>query len=54
MRRRKRVRAFTAYLIAAVIVLAPLASIAGRILRIRMKDKIGAEIDYYSHNELKT
>ncbi len=47
-----RIRAFIVYLITAVIVLAPLASIAGRILKVRRKDKIAAEIDYYSHNEL--
>lgn len=53
LNRRARIRAFIVYLITAVIVLAPLASIAGRILKARRKEKIAAEIDYFSHNELK-
>ena len=50
--RRRRIRAFIFYLITAVIVLAPLASIAGLILKALRKEKIAAEIDYFSHNEL--
>ena len=50
--RSRRIRAFIAYLITAVIVMAPLASVAGRILKARHKDKIVADIDYFSHNEL--
>ena len=54
LKRSRRVRAFIGYLIAAVIVLAPLASIAGRILKVCLKDKIAVETDYFSHNELRT
>jgi hypothetical protein len=41
------------YLIAAVIVLAPLAAILASVLKIVMKDKIAAEVEYYSQNDLK-
>ena len=52
-KRSKRVRAFMVYLIAAVIVLAPLAAILASLLKIVMKDKIASEVDYYSQNTLK-
>jgi flavodoxin len=52
-KRSKRVRAFMAYLIAAVIVLAPLAAIIASVLKIVMKDKIATEVEYYSQNTLK-
>jgi hypothetical protein len=47
------VRAFMVYLIAAVIVLAPLAAILASLLKVVMKDKIASEVDYYSQNTLK-
>jgi len=52
-KRSKRVRAFMVYLIAAVILLAPLAAILASLLKIVMKDKIASEVDYYSQNTLK-
>jgi hypothetical protein len=52
-KRSKRVRAFMVYLIAAVIVLAPLAAILASVLKILMKDKIATEVEYYSQNTLK-
>jgi hypothetical protein len=52
-KRGKRVRAFMVYLIAAVIVLAPLAAILASVLKIVMQDKIAAEVDYYSQNTLR-
>jgi hypothetical protein len=51
--RSRRVRAFMVYLIAAVIVLAPLAAILASVLKIVMKDKIAAEVEYYSQNTLR-
>ena len=51
--RSKRVRAFMVYLIAAVIVLAPLAAIVASLLKLVMKDKIAEEIQYYSQNSLR-
>ncbi len=41
------------YLIAAVIVLAPLAAILASVLKIVMKEKIATEVEYYSQNTLK-
>jgi hypothetical protein len=41
------------YLIAAVIVLAPMASLAGFILGLLRKDRIDAEIERYYHNEIR-
>ena len=52
-KRRKRVRAFMVYLIAAVIVLAPLAAVLASVLKIVMKDKIATEVEYYTQNTLK-
>ncbi len=51
--RRLRVRLFMIYLIAAVIILAPLASLAGSILGVLRKDRIDAEIEHYYHNEIR-
>lgn len=51
--RGRRVRAFMAYLIAAVIVLAPLAAVVAAILKVIMKDKITAEVEYFSKNTLR-
>ena len=51
--RKKRVRAFMVYLIAAVILLAPLASIAAVVLTVLKREKIRAEIDYFSQNALR-
>ena len=48
--RRLRVRLFMFYLIVAVIVLAPLASIAGALLRLIKKDQLAAEVAYYAQN----
>jgi hypothetical protein len=52
-RRRKRVRAFMVYLIVAVIILAPLAAIVAFFLQLLKKDKISAEVKYYSQNALR-
>jgi hypothetical protein len=52
-KRRKRVRAFMVYLIAAVIILAPLAAVVAFFLQRLKKDKIDAEIEYYSQNALR-
>jgi len=51
--RSKRVRAFMVYLIAAVIVLAPLAALLAYVLKIVLKEKIARELEYYSQNHLK-
>ncbi len=51
--RRKRVRAFMVYLIAAVIVLAPLAALLASVLKIVLREKIAHEVEYYSQNKLK-
>lgn len=51
--RSKRVRAFMVYLIAAVIVLAPLAALVASVLKIVLKEKIAREVAYYSQNNLK-
>jgi hypothetical protein len=51
--RRLRVRLFMIYLIAAVIILAPLASLAGFILGVLRRDRIDAEMEHYYHNELR-
>lgn len=51
--RRLRVRLFMVYLIVAVIILAPLASLAGFILGALRKDRIDAEIEHYYHNEIR-
>ena len=48
--RRRRVRCFMVYLIAAVIVLAPLASVAAGLLRRIKKDRLEAETAYFSQN----
>ena len=45
--RRLRVRLFMLYLIVAVIVLAPLASIAAALLRLIRKDQLAAEVAYF-------
>jgi hypothetical protein len=52
-RRSRRVRAFMVYLIAAVIVLAPLAALLASVLKIVLKEKIAHEVEYYSQNNLK-
>ncbi len=52
-KRRKRVRAFMVYLIVAVIILAPLAAVVAFFLQRLKKDKINAEIEYYSQNALR-
>lgn len=51
--RRKRVRAFMVYLIAAVVLLAPLASIAAAVLNVLKREKIRAEVEYFSQNALR-
>ena len=51
--RKKRVRAFMVYLIVAVVLLAPLASIAAVVLNVLKREKIRAEIDYFSQNALR-
>ena len=53
LQRSKRVRAFMVYLIAAVIVLAPLAAVVAWVLKIVMKNKIATAVEYYSQNTLK-
>ena len=52
--RRRRVRLFMLYLIAAVIVLAPLATLAAAVLKSINRDRLLAEIDYYSQNAFRT
>jgi hypothetical protein len=52
-KRSKRVRALMLYLIAAVIVLAPLAAILASVLKIVIKDKLATEVEYYTQNTLK-
>ena len=51
--RRKRVRAFMVYLIAAVVLIAPLASLAAAVLKVLKKEKIRAEVEYFSQNALR-
>jgi hypothetical protein len=51
--RRRRVRLFMFYLIAAVIVLAPLATLAAALLKSINKKRLAAETDYYSQNALR-
>ena len=51
--RRRRVRAFMVYLIVAVVLLAPLASLAAAVLKVLKREKIRAEIDYFSQNALR-
>ncbi|KPJ77752.1 MAG: hypothetical protein AMJ54_06120 [Deltaproteobacteria bacterium SG8_13] len=51
--RRKRVRAFMVYLIAAVVLLAPLASVAAAVLKVLKREKIRAEVEYFSQNALR-
>ena len=51
--RRKRVRAFMVYLIVAVLVLAPLASVAAAVWKVLKKEKLRAEIEYHSQNALR-
>jgi hypothetical protein len=52
-KRRKRVRAFMVYLIVAVIILAPLAAVVAFFLQALKKDKLNAEVEYYSQNALR-
>ncbi len=51
--RRKRVRAFMVYLITAVVLIAPLASLAAALLKVLKKEKIRAEVEYFSQNALR-
>jgi hypothetical protein len=53
-RRRKRVRMFFYYLLAAIGIIAPLATLAGFLIRRLKKDRIRAAADYFSKNELKS
>jgi hypothetical protein len=48
--RRLRIRLFMFYLIVAVIILAPLASIAGVLLRLIRKDRLAAEVAYFAQD----
>jgi hypothetical protein len=53
-RRRRRVRMFFYYLLVAIGLIAPLATVAGFLIRRLKKDKIQAAVDYFSKNELKS
>ncbi len=53
-RRRKRVRMFFYYLLVAIGIIAPLATVAGFLIRLLKKEQIAAAVDYFSRNELKT
>ncbi len=53
-RRRKRVRMFFYYLLVAIGLIAPLAAVAGFLIRRLKKDQIRSAVDYFSKNELKT
>jgi hypothetical protein len=53
-RRRKRVRMFFYYLLVAIVLIAPLATVAGSLIRRLKKDRIQAAVDYFSKNELKS
>jgi hypothetical protein len=52
--RRKRVRMFYYYLLVAIGLIAPLATVAGFLIQRLKKDQIQAAVDYFSKNELKT
>ncbi len=52
-KRRLRVRLFTAYLIIAVIILAPLSSTVAFLVKVLKKGRIKKEIEYFSQNLLK-
>jgi hypothetical protein len=53
-RRRRRVRMFFYYLLVAIGLIAPLATVAGFLIRRLKKDRIRAAVDYFSKNELKS
>jgi hypothetical protein len=53
-RRRRRVRMFFYYLLVAIGLIAPLATLAGFLIRRLKKDRIRAAVDYFSKNELKS
>jgi hypothetical protein len=53
-RRTKRVRMFFYYLLVAIVLIAPLATVAGFLIRRLKKDHIQAAVDYFSKNELKS
>jgi hypothetical protein len=52
-RRRIRVRLFFYYLLVAIILIAPLATIATLLVRILKREKLRAAVAYFSHNALK-
>ncbi len=51
--RRKRVRAFFVYLIVAIIIIAPAASLVAKLLKKIRKDALNDEIKYYMHNSFR-
>ena len=51
--RRLRVRLFTAYLIVAIIILAPLSSVVTFLIKVLKKGRIKKEIEYFSQNLLR-
>lgn len=51
--RRKRVRAFFVYLIIAILVIAPAASLVARLIKKIKKDQLNAEIEYYLSNDYR-
>lgn len=51
-RRRRRVRMFFYYLLVAIGLIAPLATVAGFLIQRLKKDRIRAAVDYFSQNEL--
>lgn len=53
-RRRRRVRMFFYYLLVAIGLIAPLATVAGFLIRCLKKKQIKAAVDYFSNNELKS
>jgi hypothetical protein len=53
-RRRRRVRLFFYYLLAAIGLIAPLATAAGFLIQRLKKDRIRAAVDYFSNNDLKS
>jgi hypothetical protein len=53
-RRKRRVRMFFYYLLAAIGIIAPLATLAGFLIRRLKRDRIREAVDYFSNNELKS
>jgi hypothetical protein len=52
-RRRKRVRMFFYYLLVAIILIAPLATVATFIISLLKREKLQAAVHYFSQNELR-